>query len=488
MRRATFIACLALCALSIGVVTTQAQVKINELHINIDTWVEIWNSDTANIVDISGWILQGHWDNPADGIPEITFTFPGAPLSGTTLLNPDECIIVHETAGVPVVAAGVQMFQLAAVVPWFTGLPGSMVLCDDRGNGVDYLAWSSVNAFDCPMELGTSLALPGGPGTPAVWTGEGEPVYGGVLFGANDNTNYRHTRSDSDDASDWTNEGATGTPGMLNPFQQTTAACTATAPAVALTASFVPSTTNGCGPLTIGFENTSVGDCEISLAGLVSWDFDMANPGTDTSAVWHDARSLTASRDVQLTLVDGMGAFSSSAIQTITVLVAGAVTPRALPFSETWEGFPATVSDPCATTQVPDPITGWEYRGLDPGSRFLIVDHNTLASIAWAFPGDASASSGPTVCILDTGAGLATNEMAIHFDATTSLTGEFEIRYAIMENFDEVHNEDVFSIQDGFTVGNGAAIDPATNTFTTTGLPVFGGFWKCQFSTSTQPL
>ncbi len=268
MRRATFIACLALCALSIGVVTTQAQinntVKINELHINTgSTWVELWNSDPSNIVDISGWYLQGHWDNPADGVPEITFQFPGLPGSATTVLNPEECIVISEAVGVPVVAAGVQTFTLAAAVPWFTGLPGSMVVCDDLGNGVDYMAWSSVNAFDCPMELGTSLGLVGGAGVPAVWTGEGEPIYGGVLFGANDNTNYRHTRTDSDDASDWSNEGGatSGTPGALNAFQNTFAACSATAPAVALTASFTPSATSGCGPLTIGFENTSTGDC-----------------------------------------------------------------------------------------------------------------------------------------------------------------------------------------------------------------------------------
>ena len=467
--------------MSIGAAHTQAQinntVKINELQIAADCWIEIWNSDTVNTVDISGWYLQGHWDNPADGVPEVAFQFPGAPGSSTTVLLPEEFIVVSETAGVPALPVGTQAFTLTAIVPWFTGLPGTMVLADDLGNGVDYLAWSSVNAFDCPMELGTSLTLPGGAGVPAIWTGEGEPVYGGVLYGANDSINYRHTRVDTDNADDWTNEGAAGggTPGFANPFQITTAACGTITP-VALAATFAPTATSGCGPLTIGFENTSTGDCELGTGGIVSWDFDVVNAGSDVSSLWHDSRSLSSPRDVQLTIIDGMGAFSQSAIQTINVVTSAVVTPKSLPFAETWEGFPAPVLDPCAGGQVPDPLTGWEFRALDPGSRFLIVDWSTLTSIAWAFPGDASASSGPTVCILDTSSGLATNEMVLHFDATTSPTGEFELRYAMIENFDEVHGTDVFSLQDGFTLGNGTSINTSGGGFQSTGLPGFGGF------------
>lgn len=481
MRKITL--CLALLCLLTLASTMSAQVVINEVNVGTDVWIEITNLGAAP-VDISGWILLGFWDNPADGVPEVDETLPGAAGSLTTVLNPDECLIMQETIGVPALPAGTQSLVFAAPVNWFSGLPGTLGLYDDLGNGVDYMAWSSVNAFEAPFEAATFRAFPGAPAAVTVWNGAGQPVYNGVTFGANDNANFRNSRVDTDSGGDWTNDGngsaTSGTPGVLNQFQTVAANCAT--PAVALTSQFVPTTVTGCGPLLVGFKNNSVGDCELGVGGLVQWDFDAtANPGTDVSFLWHDSRSFNTTRDITLTLIDTMGAFSVSPIQTVTVLGAGGIVPQAIPFMENFENFAPLVTDPCGGGLVPDPTTGWEFRGADPGSRFTIMDWNTMtAQIGWAFPGDASSSAGPFVCVLDTGGGLATNEMALHFDALTSATGEFKIRYALMENFDECHTTDIFVMQDGFTTGNGLTLNCGTNVSSSSGFPGFGGFTEVE--------
>ncbi|MCU0867238.1 MAG: lamin tail domain-containing protein [Planctomycetes bacterium] len=59
-------------------------------------FIELWNR-TAAPVDISGWTLNGEEGTngqPANG----TFTFPGAPGSLTTLINPGQYVVVGQTA------------------------------------------------------------------------------------------------------------------------------------------------------------------------------------------------------------------------------------------------------------------------------------------------------------------------------------------------------------------------------------------------------
>jgi len=486
MRKITL--CLALLCLLTVATTSSAQVVVNEVNVGTDVWIEIANLGAAP-VDISGWILLGYWDNPADGVPEVDETIPGVAGSLTTVLQPNECLIYQEAAGIPAVPAGTQVLPFAAPVNWFSGLPGTVGLYDDLGNGVDYMAWSSVNAFEAPFEAATVRGFAGAPAAVTVWNGSGHPSYNGVTFGANDNANYRHTRVDTDSASDWTNDGngsaTSGTPGVLNHFQTEAATC-ATAgftPAVALLAQFTPSTLTGCSPLLVGFKNNSLGDCELGAGlGFATWDFDAtANPGTDTSLLWHESRSFNASRDVTLTIIDSLGNFSFSPAVTVAVLGAGAIIPRAIPVLETFENFAPLVTDPCGAGLVPDPATGWEYRGADPGSQFQIMDWNTMtAQIGWAFPGDATSSSGPFVCVLDTASGLATNEMVLHFDGLSSPTGEFKIRYHVMEDFDECHDTDIFFLQDGFTTGQGLTLNCGTDTTSPSGFPGFGGYTEIE--------
>jgi len=248
MRKITL--CLALLCLLTVVTTSSAQVVVNEVNVGTDVWIEIANLGAAP-VDISGWILLGYWDNPADGVPEVDETIPGAAGSLTTVLQPNECLIYQEAAGIPALPAGTQALPFAAAVNWFSGLPGTVGLYDDLGNGVDYMAWSSVNAFEAPFEAATYRGFAGAPATVTAWNGSGQPSYNGVTFGANDNANYRHVRGDTDSASDWTNDGngsaTSGTPGVLNHFQTEAATCTTAGfvPAVALLAQFVPSTLTG---------------------------------------------------------------------------------------------------------------------------------------------------------------------------------------------------------------------------------------------------
>ena len=125
MRKITL--CLALLCLFAVATTSSAQVVINEVNVGTDVWIEIANLGAAP-VDISGWILLGFWDNPADGVPEVDETIPGAAGSLTTVLQPDECMMYQEAAGIPAVPAGTQTLVFAAAVNWFSGLPGTVGL------------------------------------------------------------------------------------------------------------------------------------------------------------------------------------------------------------------------------------------------------------------------------------------------------------------------------------------------------------------------
>jgi hypothetical protein len=106
---------------------------------------------------------------------------------------------------------------------------------------------------------------------------------------------------------------------------------------------------------------------------------------------------------------------------------------------------------------VPDPSTGFEYRGETINSRVRIQDSTTVA-VGWPFP-EATPASGPTVALLDTVSGLSTVSFALGIDATAFAGGEFSISYWLLENFDEVHANDVVAITDGITAGQGVFQD-----------------------------
>jgi Lamin Tail Domain len=100
-------------------------------------FVELWNR-TAAPVDISGWTLNGEEGTngqPANG----TFTFPGAPGSNTTLINPGQYVVVGQVA-VPNVS-----FIITGASPGLvlenTDSDG-ITLRDGAGNVIDSVVWA----------------------------------------------------------------------------------------------------------------------------------------------------------------------------------------------------------------------------------------------------------------------------------------------------------------------------------------------------------
>ncbi|MCA9319799.1 MAG: lamin tail domain-containing protein, partial [Planctomycetes bacterium] len=192
--------------------TASAQVLINEVDTAGGTgqWIEFFNPTGAPI-DVSGWQVQMYYDNlPGSNIG--TIIIPGAAGSMTTVIPNEGFMVISDNVSTPALPVGVvRVTTTTFPTQWFAGIPYSIGLYDNVGNGVDYLAASNSNFFGAPLALG---------GTNTEWAGHpsainpiggGAPILGGQLAGAVDAVTYRHTRLDSDDASDWTNNGATGT-------------------------------------------------------------------------------------------------------------------------------------------------------------------------------------------------------------------------------------------------------------------------------------
>lgn len=130
-----------------------APVVINEFSYDDDgtdnlEFVELWNR-TATPVDISGWVLRGE-EGDATGAANQSFTFPGAPSSMTTVINPGQYLLVSNVA-VP------NHNPLYAIPGDFlengggTTTPGAdgVTLRDNLGNVIDgvvweYAAWTAV--------------------------------------------------------------------------------------------------------------------------------------------------------------------------------------------------------------------------------------------------------------------------------------------------------------------------------------------------------
>ena len=118
-------------------------VCINEFSYDDDgtddlEFVELFNRAGVP-VDISGWILQGE-EGDATGAANGSFTFPGAPGSLTTVINPGQYIVVGLT-NVPNVN-----FSLPGTIMENGGgttAPGSdgLTLRDDLGNVIDSVVW-----------------------------------------------------------------------------------------------------------------------------------------------------------------------------------------------------------------------------------------------------------------------------------------------------------------------------------------------------------
>jgi PKD repeat protein len=462
------VASLVVCALALHATPAGAQtIVINELVTGADDWFEIANLG-GSAKDISGWCLVSL--HAADPTPQV-FLFPGAAGTGTVSIAANECIVVSESATTPAVALGVQRFTTtpsgAGFYPFVAGASGSAVLTDAQGNGVDYFAWGTPNTFAAPFEAGSLLGYPGGGAQSTAWIGAACPAFSGSGVPSTSDVHFRHGRSDGNDAYDWSNFGAasasgTQTPGALNRFQRV--AGVAASPAVA---SFSPSLTFGFSPLTVRFTNTSTGGAELSLE---LWDFDsLTNPGTHLSAE-HDpqytfAAPTNASFRVSLTIVDVNGNASSAPMQTVTIYALPPLAPVAsVPFFERFEG----PLGPDGTSA--SPSVGWQARLVSPSSRVRTASPFTLSG---TFPSyvNASASSGPTVAILDSSSGLrATVELILHIDLA-AIGGACRVRYRIFENADETDPEDVIVFQDGTTAGQGVAQgggstgSPGTNGF-----------------------
>lgn len=455
MKRTFLSLCLA-AALATSLAAQAGDIKINEFSTGGTSWFELVNLGAAP-VDISGWQLRGYWQNPVDNIPEWNYTFPGIPGTGTTTLNPEQCLVVSESATVPVAAGGSIRLTLPVVnsIPWFTGLAGSAAIYDDLGNGIDYVAWSNTQALECPLTLG---------GTSAVWASTfGLPVLGGIARGTTADISYRHTRTDTDAAEDWTNFGAAGSPGALNNFQFPIGVATGVP-----VATIQATTTCGPAPLDVGFQNVSTGQAELVF---VQWDFDaVANPGISTANTHHASFTYNVSSQANLQILDTLGNLVTSTNTAITVSALAAVTPRTSCFVENFEFFPALVANTCGGTNVPDPASGFDFRG-EPTARLRVVNGATLGGLGYNWP--VAPGQGGTSCLLDVNpATPGTGKLVLHLDGTAINGGAgFRIGMWLQENNDETDPADYIGIQDGLTLGNGT-----TNTGAATAAAGLDGY------------
>jgi hypothetical protein len=135
---------------------------------NLD-FVEIYNRSAA-AVDISGWTINGE-EGTAGQAANGVFTFPGAPLSGTTILNPGQFMVVG-LATVPNVT-----FVITGATPGLAPENGAdgFTLRDDLGNVID----SVVHGFQgWTAPVPTWLEGHGLWGTYILWDAAGQPANG----------------------------------------------------------------------------------------------------------------------------------------------------------------------------------------------------------------------------------------------------------------------------------------------------------------------
>lgn len=467
----TVVACVALAS------TLSAQVVINEISTGATDWIEVCNLDPVNSAFIGDWGLAYFEDTQAPG--GVVFRFP----SGITLAPLECCVVTDDaTLATPAVPAGTQVFNFGANILWNPGEAGSLLLFDAFANGIDYYAHGNPNQFLAPFE-GSSFIFPTPPaGALTAYTGPAAPLYGGVggtEFPNTEDNFFRHSRVDTDTATDWTMRPETDpvsmtlntTPGALNPFQNQFDVDGM--PPVAI---IEASTTAGASPLQVTFTNASQGDCELTS---VLWDFDAtANPFANTSAE-HNAiftftvpmgtpPGTTVNFDVTLALTDNCGGFVTSMPLTISVSTPNNIVSQVAPYEENFEG----PIDPVTGTSM-SAANGWELELLSPTSRIRTGDPRTFGAPAGYV--DASVATGPSAVVLDSSinSNFATQAIVLHIDAETIFASDsaFRIQVRLAENLDEVHPQDVIAFQDGITAGDGV-----DNQGFSTGAPGKDGF------------
>jgi hypothetical protein len=131
-----------------------APVVINEFSYDDDgvddfEFVELYNTTGAPI-DISGWVLQGEELGPG-GAANQSFTFPGAPGSMTTVINPGQFLLVSNPSVPnhnPLYVMPLNFLENGGG----TTAPGSdgLTLRDALGNVIDAIAWEYAGAGTFP--------------------------------------------------------------------------------------------------------------------------------------------------------------------------------------------------------------------------------------------------------------------------------------------------------------------------------------------------
>ena len=447
------------------VVPSAGQILLNEIDTGTTDWVEIANMSGVP-ADVSGWLVDIVADiqAPLGGVS----VFPGTMNSGTIVIQPNRSMILTDDAtfATPVVPVGTIVLA-GNDIPWSANEAGSIAIFDTFGNGIDYVA------FGNPNILGAALFLGGGLTT--TWTGSGSPLWGATDAGANTlDLHFRHQRTDSDDATDFTmRSNANSTAGLLNVFQRNS-----NSDGVGPTSAYSVNTTTGTAPLTVRFTNESQGDCRLSN---VVWDFDFsANPGTVVANDRNASFTFTnpagtvpgtsINYDVRLRVIDICGGTSNSPLTTITVLEPVVVLPQSIGFVETSEG-PIDATTGTALS----PVNGWDLRLPQFDSRIRTADPRGVGAPPTYVDAIGAA---PTAVILDSMAPLApsTQELVLHLDggAITTANGTGDFRITIWVNVAALETtdlEDVIFLQDGVTAGNG--VDNNGNVTANAGLDGF---------------
>jgi len=190
-----------------------AAVVINEISYDDDStdnleFIELWNR-TGAPVDISGWVLRGREGVGTSINP--TYTFAGAPGSGTTMIAPGQYLLVSNVA--------VPNHNPAFVIPGdflenggTTTALGSdgITLDDDLGNVIDAVVWEYAGWTNAVPAWLEGTGLQGGHQLNAPALGRGSQTWQRWLDGYDSNDNGYDFAT-----MDWTPGAANGSANVL---------------------------------------------------------------------------------------------------------------------------------------------------------------------------------------------------------------------------------------------------------------------------------
>ncbi len=261
-------------------------VVINEVVTDGNDYVEIANL-SALAVDISGWTVTMTTDPSA----QVSVTFPA-----TTIIAPNETIVIAENASLPVLPGGTQRFSIANIV-WVVNTGGACALNDNNDVGQDLIL------FGNPSNLPTGSPLSSFTGSVPSGGANTQDVF------------QRISNNDSDTDADWVmSPSGTGSPGALNAGQSGVPAPP--------TASFAATPTTSTVGTPIQFVDQSLGQ-PTSWA----WDFDGDNITDSTSQNPSFAYGATGFYTVRLTVTNSFGSDTSILNSFIQIIV-----PPTIPF------------------------------------------------------------------------------------------------------------------------------------------------------------